>query len=160
MAISTSRSFGQDGDGGGRGMDSAASLGFGDALHAVNSGFELQAGEDAAAGDGGAGLLEAADAGVGYVIDLEPPAVEFGISLVHSEQFGGEQGGFLAAGAGADFEDGVLVVGLVLGQEQQQHFAIQSDELVAQFVDFGLGEVAHLAVAAAGGFGGEGSRRR
>ena len=73
------------------------------------------------AADRGDRLLVAADAGVGELHDLELPAVLGGVALVHAEQVGGEQRRLLAAGAGADFEDGVLLVGRVLGQQHALH---------------------------------------
>ena len=49
-----------------------------------------------------------------------------GIALVHAEQVGGEQRRLVAAGAGADFQDGVLLVGRVLGQQHALHAAARA----------------------------------
>jgi hypothetical protein len=43
-----------------------------------------------------------------------------GVALVHAEQVAGEQRRLVAAGAGADFEDGVALVHRVLGQQLQR----------------------------------------
>ena len=49
---------------------------------------------------------------------LHLPAMEVGVALVHAEEIAGEERRLVAAGAGADFEDGALLVGRVLGEEQ------------------------------------------
>ena len=46
--------------------------------------------------------------------DFRLPALLGGIALVHAEEVAGKQRGFVAAGAGADFEDRVVVVHRVL----------------------------------------------
>ena len=107
----------QHGDGGGRGVDAPAGLGDRHALHAVHARFVLQAGEHALAGDGRHDLLVAAEIVLREADDLGLPAVQLGVAAVHAEQVGGEQGGLVAAGAGAHLEDGALVVGGVLRQQ-------------------------------------------
>ena len=49
---------------------------------------------------------------------LDLPALGFGVAGVHAEQVAGEQRRFVAAGAGADFEEDVAVVVRILGHEQ------------------------------------------
>ena len=51
--------------------------------------------------------------------DFGLPALLGGVALVHAEQVAGEQRGLVAAGAGADFEDGVVLVHRVLGQQRE-----------------------------------------
>ena len=99
-------------------MDAPAGLGRRHALHAVHAGFEFQMGKDALARHRGDDFLVAADLAVAGRDDLDPPAARGGIALIHAEQVAGEQRRLVAAGAGADFEDGVLVVGGILGQQQ------------------------------------------
>ena len=94
-------------------------LGLGHALHAVHARFEFEPREHVAAGDRRARLLEAADPGLRQVEQLEAPAVQRGVALVHAEELGGEQRRLLAAGAGAHFEDRVALVVVVLGQQRQ-----------------------------------------
>jgi hypothetical protein len=111
--------LGEDGDGDGRGVDAALGLGRGDTLHAVDAGLVLEQGVDAVAFDDGGDVLEAvADAGLGLREDLDLPAVLLGETEVHAEDLGDEEGGLVAAGAGAEFEDDVLLVVGILGQEQ------------------------------------------
>src|SRR6266851_193424 len=93
-----------------RGMDAAARLGFGHALNPMHPRFVFEPGEDAAAGDRGHRLLEAAEPGLGQIEQLEAPAAQRGIALVHAEEDRREQCSLLAAGAGPDFEDRVALV--------------------------------------------------
>jgi hypothetical protein len=107
----------QDGDGGGRGVDAAAGLGFGHPLDAVDAGFELQARKDAFAGDHGDDFLVAAGIALGGGNHLDFPAAVSRVALVHAEQIAGEQRRFQSAGAGADFENGAAFIGGILGQQ-------------------------------------------
>ena len=124
--------FGHHGHGGGGSMDAALGLGGGHALHAVGTGLELEVAVHAVTGDEADDFLVAAAVGRGFAHDLHLPALDFGITGVHAEEVGGEQGRFLTAGTGADFKDGVLFVQRVLGQ--QQHL-----DLVLQLGQFGFG---------------------
>jgi hypothetical protein len=84
------------------------------ALDAVHAALELQPAEHAVAGDRGDDLLVAAHLAFGDAVDLDLPALQRRVALVHAEQVAGEQRGLVAAGAGADFEDGRSVLVLVL----------------------------------------------
>ena len=76
------------------------------------------------------------------------------VFLVHLEQFGGEQSGFVAAGGRADFEDGAAGVGLVARQQGQADFLAQTGQAFLEVVELGLGEAAHFGVGEQGfGFG-------
>ena len=57
--------------------------------------------------------------------DLDAPALRRGIALIHAEQIAGEKCRLVAAGAGADFEDGVALVSSILGQEQDLDILLQ-----------------------------------
>jgi hypothetical protein len=48
-----------------------------------------------------------------------PPALLSGIAFVHAKKISGEERGFVAAGAGADFEDRVMIVHCILRQQSQ-----------------------------------------
>ena len=69
--------------------------------------------------DLGDDFLEAAFGAFADRQDLGLPALLGGVALVHAEQVAGEQRGLVAAGAGADFEDGVVVVHRVLRQQRE-----------------------------------------
>ena len=107
--------LGQHGHGGRRGVDAAAGLGVRHPLDPVDAAFEFQPAEHPVAVDGGDDLLVAAGVALGEGVDLHPPALQGGIALIHAEQVAGEQGRLVAAGAGADLQDGRGVLVAVLG---------------------------------------------
>jgi len=127
-------------------VDAALAFRRGHALDAMDAGFVFQAGKHVAAGDLRHALLDAAQAGVGVFQDLDPPALRLRVFLIHLEQLGGEQPGLVAAGSGADFQDGAAGVGLVLGQQGQADLVPQGGQAVLQLIEFGLGQVLHLGV--------------
>jgi hypothetical protein len=90
----------------------------GNALNAVNAAFKTHLRVHLVALDHGDDFLDATGGGAGDRNDVDLPLVALGETLVHAQHFLGEQGGFVAAGAGADFEDDVLVVVRILGDEQ------------------------------------------
>ena len=102
--------FGQHGHRRGRGVDPAAGFGGRHALDAVHAALVLQPAVDVLALDERDDFLDAAAAGVAEVEDVDLPALALGVARVHAEQIAGEQRRFVAAGAGADFEDHVLLV--------------------------------------------------
>ena len=121
-------------------------FGVGHALHAVHARLELELGERAAALDLGDDFLVAAHAAFAGRDDLDLPAVLGGEALVHAEQVAGEQRGFVAAGAGADFQDHVALVHRVLGDERDADLV---RELLAPRFErrlLGFGERAHLGI--------------
>ena len=71
-----------------------------------------------------------------------------GVALVHAEQVAGKQRRLVAAGAGADFEDGVLLVGRVLGQEQYLDVLPERLDALFDAGQVGLGQRPHLGVGA------------
>ena len=125
-------------------------FGFGHALHAMDAGFEFEPLEHVAAGDRDDRLLEAAEPGLRQLHHLEAPAVQRGVALVHAEELGGEERRLLAAGAGAHFEDGVALVGLVLGQQHEPHLALELGEPLVERGQFASGERTHLGIGLAG----------
>ncbi len=106
------------GDGDGGGVDAALRLGGGNALHAVHAALPLELRVDALAFDDGDDFLVSADAGLGERHDFDLPAMLLGEARVHAEDLGGKERGLVAAGAGADFENHVLLVVGILGQQQ------------------------------------------
>ncbi len=69
-----------------------------------------------------------------------------GVALVHAEQVAGEQRRLLAAGAGAEFEDGVLLVGLVLRQELHFQLPLELLDLGTERFQLGFRERGHFPV--------------
>src|ERR1700682_3397531 len=86
------------------------------ALHPVHAVFEFQLCKGAAATHLGDDFLEAAHGAFAGGDHLDLPALQACKTLIHPEQVAGEQGGLVAAGAGADFQDDVAIVHGVLGQ--------------------------------------------
>ena len=138
--------FRQHGDGHGRGVDAALAFGGRHALHAVHAGFVFQPREHAAAGDLGDALLQPAKLGFAIFQHLEAPAAQRRVFLIHREQFGGEQRGFVAAGGGPHFQDGRTLVGFVLWQHRHADLVLQRRDAVSQAFEFGLGQFAQFGI--------------
>ena len=64
-------------------------------------------------------LLVATGSTRGLVGDFQLPAAAFRVLAVHAEQVAGEDGGFVAAGAAADLDHGILAV-VGIGRDQQE----------------------------------------
>jgi len=128
-------------------MNPAARLGGRHPLDAVHAALVLQLAVDAAPLDRRDHFFQAADAGIAARHRLEPPPVALGEHAVHPEELGGEQRRLVAAGAGADFEDDVLLVVRILGDQQnlelrQERLPPRDERLQLLF-----GELAHVRVA-------------
>ena len=128
--------LGHDCDGAGGGVNAALGLGGGDALHAVDAGLVFEVAEDFFAGDFDDHFLKSAHVGGGGVEVLRFPATVGGIVLIEAEKFAGEEGGFVAASAGADFEKGVAFFGGVAGEEGVLHFGAEALNFFFQLRDF------------------------
>ena len=79
--------------------------------------------------------------------ELAPPPLELGVTLVHAREVGGEQRRLFAPGAGAHFEDGVPLVGLVLRQQQELHLALELGQSLLTAPELVGGQGAHLVLA-------------
>ena len=139
--------FGEDGDSDGGGVNAALGFGGGDALNAVDSGLVLHEGVDLVAFEDGGDVLEtAADAGLGLGEDFDLPLVLLSEAEVHAEDFGYEERGFVAAGAGAELDDDVLVVVGVLGEEEDFELFFDGGEAGLEGVELGLSHLADFGV--------------
>ena len=147
MSTSTSSASRQHGDGRRRSVDAPLRLGLRHALDAMHARFEFQPREDAAALDLGDDFLEAAERAFARRDDLDAPAVQRGIALIHAEEIAGEQRRLVAAGAGADFQDGALFVGGVLGQQRELQLLVRASRAARRASSrSALGQAAHLGV--------------
>ncbi len=72
--------------------------------------------------------------------------MQLGVALVHAVEVAREQRRLLAAGAGADFEDRALVVGLVAGQEGELDRLLELRNALFEDRELVAGERAHLGV--------------
>src|SRR3990170_1123949 len=138
----------QDSDGGGGGVDAAAGLGDGDALDAVDAALVLEAGVGAAAVQLEDDLLEATAVAFVRVQELHGPALALRIAAVHAVEVGGEEGGLLATGGGADLHDHVLIGEGVPGQQGEPQLLLQGVDGSLRLLDLLAGEGDHLRVAA------------
>ena len=68
------------------------------------------------------------------------------MALIHAQQFGGEQCGLVAAGASANFEDGIACIGLVARHQQQLYVVFQLGQPPTQLFRLLAGHLAHLRV--------------
>ena len=67
--------------------------------------------------------------------------------VIHAEDFGGKERGLVAAGAGADFEDDVLLVVGILGQQQHLDLFFERRLARREGGDLFLGHGAHVGIA-------------
>ena len=102
---------------------------------------------DALALDDGDHFFVSADAGLGKREQLDLPAMLLCEALIHTENFSGKEGGFVATCAGADFENDVLLVVGVLGQQQDLDFFLEDGLARGEGSDFFLGHGAEFGVA-------------
>ena len=108
--------FGEDGDGDGASVNATLRFGDGDALDAVDATFEFEAAVGFVAGEAKNDFFEATSVVFvdGFCLNFQ--IVGFGVAEVHTVEFGGKKGGFVAASAGADLDDGGFVICGVAGE--------------------------------------------
>ena len=138
--------FGHHRDGTCRGMDAALRFGFGNALHAVRAGLELEFRIDATADDARDHFLVAADVRRARRNDLDLPALALGKTRVHAKEVAGKQRRLVATGSGANFQKNVALVVGVLGQQQALQLALDLRQTLFGRRHLGLGEFLHFRV--------------
>jgi hypothetical protein len=131
----------------GGGVHAALGFGGGNALHAMHAALPLHLGVNALALDNGDHFLVAAHAGLRERQQLDLPAMLLGKARVHAEHLGGKERGLVAARAGADFQDHVLLVVGILGQQQRLDLFFEGGSRGAKRGDLFLGHGAHLGIA-------------
>src|SRR2546426_3110663 len=140
--------LGEHGDGDGRRVDPAARLGHRNALDTVDAALELEPAPRPAPVHEEDDVLEAARAGHAGIHDLDLPALALGVLRVHTRQLRGEQRGLLAACAGADLDEDVLLVVGIARQEQALQLVLERRLAGGEVVHLGLSELDELAVTA------------
>src|ERR1700730_11720796 len=98
-------------------MNAPLCLGFGHALHPMRTGFESQTRDDAASRDLGYDFLVASRRSFARRQNLDAPAFQFGVAMIHAEKGAGEKCRLVAAGPGTNFEYGVFFIRRVLWQK-------------------------------------------
>ncbi len=133
-----------------RGMDAALRLGRRHALHPVHAALILHPRIGAPAGNLGDHFLVAADFAGRLFHDLERPALQVGVALVHAQQIAGEQCRLVAAGPGPHFENDVLSSAAILGQQQDADVAFHLRDPGLELGDLGRRHLRHVPVARGG----------
>ena len=128
-------------------MDAPLRLGFRHALHPMHARFVFQPRKDALTLHMRRHVADAAQIAFLQLEYLEPPALLFGMALVHPQQVGGEKGGFLAARAGADFQDGRPGVGGIAGQQGQAQRLFHFGDARLQLRNLVFGQGPHVGVS-------------
>ena len=139
--------LGQHGHGDRGGVDAARRLGFGHTLDTMDAALEFEPAVGVVPIHHADDFLEAAQAGRTRTEDFHAPLPLFGIVRIHPKQVRGEQAGFLAAGAGPDFQQHVLFVQRVLGQQQESQLVFECRSALAEFFDLAVGHLAQFGVA-------------
>src|SRR5689334_17163797 len=85
-------------------MDAAAAFGDRNALHAVDPALELETGKDTGAADRSDRLLVAAKLGSARGDELELPALDVGVALVHAKEIAREERRLVPACPSANLE--------------------------------------------------------
>ena len=111
--------LGQHGDSRRRSLDATLALGLGDALDAMHAGLILHNGVHAVARYLELDGLEAASLGRAGIEHFHLPTARLDKALVHLKEVAREDGCFVAAGSGANLDDGVFVVVGVAGDEHE-----------------------------------------
>ena len=127
--------LGQHRDGRGRGVDPALRLGLRHPLDPVGAALELEHRVGAVAPDLEGDLLEAADLGRRLREHLGREAALLGVAGEHVEEVAGEQRRLVAAGAGADLDDHVLVVVGVALDHRQAQLVLERAQLLGRLGD-------------------------
>jgi hypothetical protein len=111
--------LGQNRDSRGRRVNAALTLGDGNSLHAMNSGFPAHGPERALSLDLENRFLHTAKGSVGLGDDLDAPAPAFGKPCVHAVKVGGKNRGLVSAGTAPDLDDrGAVVERIVRNQRR------------------------------------------
>ena len=99
-------------------MDPALRLGGRDPLDPMHTGLAAEPPEGVLPPHRKDDFPHAAQGGATLRDQLDPQPVPLAISRVHPVEIGGEQGRFVAAGAGTDFDDRVAVIERIARQQQ------------------------------------------
>ena len=108
----------EDCDGGGAGVNAALRFGDWDALDAVDAALEFELAVGLVAADAENHLFVAAGIVDGFGLELDFETMRFSIASIHAEKVAREEAGFVAAGAGTDFDDGGFFVVWIFRDEE------------------------------------------
>ena len=106
--------------------------------------FKFQPREDAASCDLGDDLLVASRCSLARRQNLDTPAFQLGIALIHPEQIAGKNRRLVAAGPRAYFENGIFLVGGILRQKCNLQILFEFEKPGADRPQLFLGKAAQL----------------
>ena len=115
-------------------------------MDTVDARFELETGKDAATGNRQGGFLDPAQFGFTQVEKLGPPAMHFGVTLIHPHQVTSKQRRLIAARPRPNFENGILLVGGILRQQKDAQRFFHLGNLIAKFLLFRFRQLFHLGI--------------
>ena len=78
--------------------------------------------------------------------NLQLPATTLSVARIHAKQIASKNGGFITAGAGANFKEDVAPIIRILGQEHALQVFFQINQPLFGFADFLNGHLAHVRV--------------
>ena len=127
-------------------MNTAPGFRLGHPLHPMDARFKLQPRKDPLALDPRHGFLDPAEFGCREVHQIEPPALAFGIALIHPQKIAREKRRLLAPRPGADFQDRRPRICRILGQKRDPEPALHLGDARFQRGQLILGQRSHLGV--------------
>ena len=125
-------------------MDAATAFGDGHALDAVNAALEFEPGEHPLPRDARDDFLIAAKIGSAGRDQLDPPALTFGIALIHAKEVPREQRRFVSTRASANFEHRRAFVGGIPRQKLERQLALGGWQLRLEIGQLLFGHRAQL----------------
>ena len=142
--------FRQDRDRRRRRMNPPARFRLGHALDPVHAGFILHPRKDTLSGNFRRCFLVPADPGIGEGHRLKAPPPPFRIPLIHAKQIGREKRRLIAAGPGPYFENGILLVSRILGQQQNFQLVFDPGHARPGALQLFFSHLPHVGIAIGG----------
>ena len=134
--------LGHHGHRGGGGVDAALGLGLGHALHAMPAALVVQCGDRPLRPPTPRMTSLNPPNSVGFMSRISTfQRLALGVVLVHFVEVAGEQGGLVAAGAGADFRHAAGAIGVLAAGRRVQKLVPQRFPLGLQLGQLGLGQL-------------------
>ena len=150
--------FREGSNSGGGGMDSALGFGDRDALDAVDAAFEFELAVGFVARDADDNFFVSASIVHVRIHNFVFEVMAFSVAGVHTEEVASEEGGFVATGAGANFDDDWFGVVGIFGHKEVAELGLGGFKLGSEIgkhfseigVGFSAGKVVSKAVAVLG----------
>ena len=121
-------------------------LGRGNALYAMHAAFVFQPGINLVPLNRGNHFFHSPKRRRRTFEDLHFPALRFGVARIHAEKLSGEKRGFVAARAGADFDEHAFLLVGILGKKQKFQLALDGFLARSERFLFVVRHLLHLGV--------------